>query len=128
VNKARGDCYEAAAKLAVFRSLYGTRGLPEDFDPVLVHGRPVLQRPPFKKFGHGWVESGGLVFDFSNGRELVMPREAYYALGRIDPADSFHYSPDEARVMLVRFGHYGPWEGPEGCPPVGEEEEEEEEL
>lgn len=109
---AKGDCYEAAAHLAVFHSFDKDLLLPANFEPVLVHGRPVLQRPPFERFGHAWVESGEVVFDFSNGRKLVMPRNVYYALGRIDPEDSFRYSPDEARKLLVRFGHYGPWEGP----------------
>lgn len=108
-----GDCYEAAAHL-----IFWGGELEHMPDVTLVHGRPILQRPPFAEFGHAWIEVGDMCFDFSMGKRLVMRREEYYALGNIDPSKSIRYTREEARSFLLRFKHFGPWEGPEGQPPA----------
>jgi hypothetical protein len=38
----------------------------------------------------------------------------YYTLGHIDHRHCLVYTAEEARKFLLRTGHYGPWEGPEG--------------
>jgi len=68
-----GDCFEAAGRLIM--DLEGG---------LLVHGC-VDGRGPLKgkRFVHGWVEMGDLVFDFSGGKRVVMSREQYYQIGNI---------------------------------------------
>jgi hypothetical protein len=115
-----GDCYEAAAK---YMMEYGTLGgsllrLPgEEGNPdlILIHGEVTGQGPiAGVKYGHAWVEDGDLVIDTSNGRNLRMPKVLYYALAQIDhrPAhQNIHrYTAEEARKLLVKHGHYGPWD------------------
>jgi len=111
-----GDCYETAANMVVDLALAGSTSA------VLVHGMPWLQRPPFGYFGHAWVEIGETVLDYANGRRITCSRREYYAIGKIDPDNCFQYTAEEARKMLTRYRHYGPWEGPEGVPPSTEEE------
>lgn len=132
-----GDCYEAAASFLVLpahmRHPFGTE-CPEG--AYLVHGRPTLTRPPFKPYGHAWVETRETVevvlptgeryehevvtvYDVANRKTILgMPGALYYAVGKIDPAECYRYDLADARAMLLAFGHYGPWEGPEGCGPV----------
>lgn len=114
VRFGEGDCYQAALDL-----FFGLRpGWPKlAIDARLVHGAPRLQREPFERFGHAWVEwepaiGLPLVYDFSNGREVIVPAVLYYRLGDIDPRESRSYSHAEAREFILRFEHYGPWEGP----------------
>jgi len=131
-----GDCYEAAAEFLVLRAAFRhPHGVECPEGAVLVHGRPTLQRAPFVPFGHAWIEVAqtvevegreveiATVIDVANGRHLEMPKALYYAVGRIDPSECFRYTRDEALAMLGAFRHYGPWEGPEGCPPIEEDDD-----
>jgi hypothetical protein len=102
---ATGNCYEDSAWLVM-------DPLDRSYtDWTLVHGRPVLQRPPFIRYGHAWVERGGYVFDPSVG--VTMPTDAYYALGKITEDEMYRYTAAEARLKLVEHKHWGPWEGVE---------------
>lgn len=105
-----GDCYEAALRFIL--GLGGTAPPPES---VLVHGRPTLQRPPFIKYGHAWIEVPQfcVAINVATGYEATIPIPTYYAAGQIDPAECFRYTPEQAREMALRFEIYGPWEGPE---------------
>jgi len=47
-----------------------------------------------------------------------IPKILFYALGRIDPEECYRYTYAEARQKCVEFGHFGPWDGPHGCPPL----------
>lgn len=98
-----GNCYEETARLLVdpFNSDYA--------DWTLVHGRPVLQRPPFIRYGHAWLEKDGEVYDPSAG--VRMPVFFYYALGQITKEEMYRYSRKEARRHIITSGHWGPWEG-----------------
>jgi hypothetical protein len=101
----RGDCAEVAARLVIER-------LPRGF--VLCHGRPVGRGPANsgERYFHAWVENdeGSVVIDQSNGLDVTMPRDAYYAIGRIVEADVVRYTADEAAEMIVDTGHWGPWD------------------
>jgi hypothetical protein len=105
-SAALGDCYEAAGNYIVAHALFPgkEKGL------VLVHGEVTGQGPlEGVKYGHAWVEKGGLVIDTSNGRSLRMPKAAYYALGRI--GDNLHrYTPEQMRREILRHEHWGPWD------------------
>ena len=97
-----GDCYEAAAKLLL--------KLPPEVGAVLVHGQPVLRRPPFARYGHAWVEVGGACLDTGNGLSVALPREVYYGLGQIEAAECRRYTVEQATALLLDRKHYGPWE------------------
>ena len=123
-----GDCYAAAGKLFMDSGL----GLPESPLPeelgevVLVHGRPTLQRPPFCKYGHAWLEIGDVIC-YDAERKLAVPKALFYAVGNIDPDECYYYDMATFRKMVSEYGHWGPWEGPEACPPVDSFEDGEEE-
>lgn len=121
-----GDCFETAAAL-VF----------SDPSLMLVHGRPVAQRggsaTPGERFWHAWAEETQefaellsdaddvyeveYVIDKSNGRDISMPRESYYAIGKMSDEHVRRYTRDEARELMLEFKHYGPWD--EEHPPGG---------
>ncbi len=113
-----GDCYQATVDALFFGSLSGV-------EAVLVHGRPTLTRPPYEEFGHAWIEAGDVVFEVANGNHVAARRELYYQAGNIDPEQCFRYTPEEARRWLLSHGHYGPWEGPDACPPLEDSEDDE---
>lgn len=103
--KACGDCFQAAARNMLNRS---------DDDISLVHayvsGQGKLQG---RRFLHAWNEQGDTVIDNSNGRNIRLPREIYYAIGNIDPTDSAQYrryDRQEAVRHMARSRHYGPWD------------------
>ena len=50
-----------------------------------------------------------MVFDFSNGREIVLPKDFYYMVGSIIEDDTTRYTVEEAEELATRNGHYGPW-------------------
>ena len=103
-----GDCYEAAGNYVVNESLFQGR-----LSVTLVHGLPTLQRPPWEKFGHAWVEyekdSQVVVLDLSNGREIEVSALVYYTIGNIDPAECHRYSFEDMRWWIRDTGHWGPW-------------------
>ena len=78
----------------------------------LVHAEVAGQGPlAGVTFGHAWVLDGDTVIDRSNGRDVVMPRQLYYALGHVDEiANEYVYSWSETRDKLREFEHYGPWD------------------
>jgi len=86
------------------RSLFGD-------EVLLVHGRPVLQVPPFIRYGHAWIEIGGM-FCYDAERREVFPRALYYAAGQIKPdVECYRYTAEDLRRWVTRRGHWGPWEG-----------------
>lgn len=95
-----GDCYEAAAKYVL-----------DHPDMTLVHGEPFLQRDPYERFGHAWVEIDGLMaIDVANGKHVELPVLAYYLLGKINADDCKRYSAQEVRRKILETEHWGPWE------------------
>ena len=104
-EEALGDCYESA-----FHWI-----LELDADVVkyaavchgMVHGQGALEG---KKFGHAWGEMGGMVFDYSNGNKVTMPKAAYYAIGKIDESEVFRYPGYKALGKAGKAKHYGPWD------------------
>ncbi|MFM7858139.1 MAG: hypothetical protein ACKO96_41030, partial [Flammeovirgaceae bacterium] len=51
-----------------------------------------------------------VVYDYSNGKELRIPKEVYYAIGQIDEASVKRFSAKQAQVEMTERGFYGPWE------------------
>lgn len=101
-----GDCYEAAGSFFVDNALF------EDTDMVLVHGEVAGQgKLEGTNFGHAWIEQHGMVLDKSNGRDIRLPIQVYYAIGRIDKINNLHrYSREQAFRKITATGHWGPWD------------------
>lgn len=106
-GEATGDCYEAAGRYVTDAAFVGQAD-----SHTLVHGVVSGQGPlEGRRFGHAWVEVDDVVVDASNGRNLVLPRDAYYRLGRVVAEECRRYTPEEATIEMVRSKHWGPWEG-----------------
>ena len=102
---AQGDCYEAAGKYMMEAALQG-----DEKKLILVHGEVTGQGPlEGIKYGHAWVEKGGMVIDKSNGRDLRIAKEMYYAIGRIG-TNVHKYTMKQFRRKTVQTGIWGPWD------------------
>ena len=102
-----GDCYEAAANYMANNCL-----INPDCGLILVHGEVAGQGPlEGMTYGHAWVLKGSVVVDKSNGRNLALPKQIYYAIGGIDQIGNVHtYTWIDARKKILEFEHYGPWD------------------
>ncbi len=99
-----GNCFEKHGKMVLE---YKAKEL------LLVHGE-VSGQQHFEgiRFTHCWLENDTHVYDYSNNRELVFPKEVYYLLGRIlnDEGKLAKYTNKEAREFMIDKGTFGPWE------------------
>ena len=101
--EAKGDCYQAGGRLIM--NFFG------DKDHKLVHGMVSGQGAlEGNRFGHCWVESKDTVLDHSNDKKLEIPKDVYYLMGRIDPAECHYYTPKEAAKKMSTVEHWGPWD------------------
>jgi GNAT superfamily N-acetyltransferase len=107
---ANGDCYEAAGNY-MMRFIFGDAKDDSRIHRLrLVHGEVTGQGPlEGIKYGHAWVEDGNMVIDQSNGKDLRMPKAAYYALGRIG-SNVHKYTMAEFKRKAVETGIWGPWD------------------
>lgn len=101
-ESANGDCFVAAGK---FISADVILDYPQDYR--LVHGNLRHLRQDVT-FNHAWVEEADFVLEISNGQNIVLPREAYYQAQGVTTVRK--YTPEEALVLMIRHGHWGPWE------------------
>jgi len=108
-----GDCFEAAVRV-MFEEL-----TPEERSrAVICHGVPLGQGEiEGIRFDHAWVEVADeqfpdavTVLDYSNGREIQIPREVYYAIGKIKSDDVKRFTMQEATEQMNEKGFYGPWD------------------
>lgn len=74
----------------------------------ILKGIPEERRPFGKQFKQMLSEMV-IVRDYSNGRKIDIPRDAYYAIGNIEKDLNQSYSYDEMIEQQVRTGHYGPY-------------------
>ena len=107
-----GECYVYAAEWLClpWSSPLGEEAGELPKNAKLVHGYPTLQTEPYAKYGHAWIEVGNKVYDPTHKPVVKMPKEAYYALGQIDPKECVSYSKAQAKWKLASTGIYGPWE------------------
>jgi hypothetical protein len=125
-----GDCYEVHGRAMINGEIVGEtdegRINLTEF-ATLVHAQisPVT-RPDLGTYGHAWLEVNlgrdahgtdevVLVLELTNGQNLMMPRDAYYRLSR--PDEIYRYDLDDTARLAFEFGHWGPWEGSDACPP-----------
>ena len=100
-----GDCFMAAGK---YISDFAFQSQEKTF---LVHGIVTGQGEIRGiRFLHAWVENNNMVIDKSNGKDLHIPKDLYYALGNINPGEIVKYTYSEAIEKMLNNGHYGPWD------------------
>lgn len=110
-----GNCYEMAGKMAMGIMFADKDMSYPDFKgtPYVVHAEVSGQGAiSGLRYGHAWVEDDMFIYDFSNGRKIVFPKELYYALGNVitKPPKYYKYTFNEARKKMSETGHYGSWE------------------
>lgn len=110
--KGKGDCYQAAGDFAI-----GKFFAPQiDFKgkPYIVHAEVSGQGEiEGLRYGHAWVEDDIFVYDYSNNREIVFPKDLYYMIGQVnteDPKKYQKYTFEQARKKMLDTGNYGSWD------------------
>lgn len=58
---------------------------------------------------HAWCEFGDVVFDFSNGKKVVMRKENYYKLAKIKEKDVTKQTYEEIIKLMLKTKTYGGW-------------------
>ena len=99
------DCYQAAGRFLMDK---WAGGCEHEF--TLVHGIVTGQGEiAGVRYGHAWVEDEKeLVYDYSNDREIILPKMLYYAIGQV--SNTVHYTIDEVRGLVVETGIWGAWD------------------
>jgi len=102
-TKEPGHCYQVAAEFLLLHP-----HAPED--GVVVHGDPVLQVPPFCRYGHAWVETrwGDRVIDRTMSYDG--PSVFFYTVGQIDFTRCKRYNREDLCRAILESGTWGPWE------------------
>lgn len=109
VNKNKGDCYQSSGRIV----LNDGRGISFVGKPYLVHAEVRGQGELGNlRFGHAFIEDDKYVYDYSNDRELKIPKEFYYFLGDIKTTEPkyYRYTFTQARKKMLESGHFGSWE------------------
>lgn len=107
-----GDCYQTAGNIALDLA----KGLnSHEFigTPYVVHAEVAGQGAiSGMRYGHAWVEDDVFVYDFSNGRSIIFPKQLYYQLGQViqKKPKYYKYTFKEARAKMIVSGHYGSWD------------------
>ena len=112
-RKATGNCYQAAGDVVVM-SVFKQAQENYQGEPFLVHAEVSGQGPlEGVRFGHAWIEDDLFVYDYSNNKEVVLPKELYYRLGEVDvknPTKYRRYDFGQARAKMLETGNYGCWD------------------
>ena len=98
-----GDCFEAALKFVRQPEIMDD---PDDYR--LVHGNVAKLRQN-EAVNHAWVEEDDkVVHEVSNGRYHAYLKTVYYEKHKITNVRK--YTPEEALCLMIRHGHFGPWD------------------
>jgi hypothetical protein len=113
-NKSKGgDCYVVAGRIALNNRLPNVKTREFVGEPYVIHAQVTGQGAlAGLKYGHAWVEDDIYVYDYSNGRELKIPKEVYYKLGQVIEQQPiyFKYTFGEAKRKMAETGHFGSWD------------------
>jgi len=110
VKQAKGDCYETSGRIAIDGRIKGIEFVGK---PYLVQSEVRGQGDLMGvRFGHSWIEDDEFVYDYSNGKELKIPKVFYYYLGDIQMIEPryYRYTFAQAKKKMIETGHYGSWE------------------
>jgi len=100
--KGLGDCYTKHGRMMMDKVHSNT-----DSGWKIVHGLPTGQGSiKGVKHGHCWLEKGNIVYDYSNGKHLVIPKIFYYKIGKIKKFKK--YSGKQFMKKLAETGTWGP--------------------
>lgn len=91
-----GNCYKVSLQLL------GTK----KNSCKLIHGL-VFSTKLKRMIRHAWLEDGEKVFDFSEGKRAIVPREKYYHFGKVEV--HYVYSKSEAMQMARETGKCEWW-------------------
>lgn len=106
-----GNCYVASANFLIENAY--TKKISFIGTPYLVHAEVTGQGAiEGVRYGHAWVEDDIFVYDYSNGREIIVPKRLYYRIGQVvnKKGKYVKYTKDEARRKMLKSGHYGCWD------------------
>jgi len=109
-GKTKGDCYLVAGQLALEIK---NKDIDYKGTPYLVHAEVKHSAIDGLRYGHAFIEDDENVYDFSNNREIIMPKQLYYYFGDINPRDKKKYRKytfKEAKEKMLSTGHYGCWD------------------
>jgi hypothetical protein len=107
---ATGDCYLVAGQLALEIK---SKDIDYIGTPYLVHAEVQHSQLKNIRYGHAFIEDDVNVYDFSNNREIIIPKQLYYHFGNINSKDKKKYRKytfKEAREKMLSSGHYGCWD------------------
>lgn len=107
-----GDCYVIAGKIAL-NNTKGLKGIDFIGELYLVHAEVTGQGEISGiRYGHAWIEDNELVYDFSNGNEIILPKTLYYSVARVvrEEPKYYRYTFKEAQDKMLSSGHYGYWD------------------
>jgi hypothetical protein len=111
--KGTGDCYYMAGQFAM-DNVFTPKKIEYIGTPYLVHAEVRGQgKIEGLRYGHAWIEDDENVYDFSNNRELIVPKVVYYAIGNIEttnPKKYVRYTFPEARQKMLKTKNYGCWD------------------
>ena len=108
-----GDCYVVSGRIALNNRLPNVKTREFVGEPYVIHAQVTGQGAiAGLKYGHAWVEDDEYVYDYSNGRELKIPKEVYYRLGQVIEQQPiyFKYTFGEAKRKMAETGHFGSWD------------------
>ena len=112
-----GDCYYVAGSIAMNEKLPKSAkefNMPEFQGlPFVVHAEVSGQGAiSGLRYGHAWVEDDLFVYDFSNDREIVLPKQLYYQFGDVKQTAPkyYKYTFKQAIDKMLETGHYGSWD------------------
>jgi len=110
-KKKGGDCYIVSGRIAmqILHKDIKFKGIP-----YVVHAEVRGQgKIEGVRYGHAFIEDDVNVYDFSNKREVIIPKQIYYYFGNINPNDPKKYRRYtflEAKKKMVKTGNYGCWD------------------
>jgi hypothetical protein len=111
--EAKGDCYYIAGQFAMHK-MFAPAQIDFIGEPYIVHAEVKGQgKIEGLRYGHAWIEDDENVYDYSNGRQIKMPKIIYYLIGDIrtdNPKKYMKYTFPEARKKMVDTGTYGSWD------------------
>jgi uncharacterized membrane protein (UPF0127 family) len=136
MRRPTGNCYQLASAWVLSSNMGDNSFNAEGAELVdeggklpssakVVHGYPTLQRAPYKKYGHAWVEVGNTVYDPTHEPILKQPKAIYYQIGNIDESENNYFQYKDIMNQIVKMNHWGPWGkepkgvywGSQGCEP-----------
>lgn len=105
-----GDCYLVSGRIVLELS---NKEINYIGTPYLVHAEVQHSQLKNIRYGHAFIEDDVFVYDFSNGRELVVPKQLYYHFGDINPKDEKKYRKytfKEAKKKMYETENFGCWD------------------